>query len=153
MGTMTLQDCHVCGNEIEIGGLKCPFCETKTNQSEKKARRDFIHKTVNLEFGRPVVEVAIKRMNEAIEDAGRAGVSVLTLIHGYGSSGKGGIIRSECRKSLEYLKTQGVIQEMIIGEEYTKRSGICKGLLRRYPQLGSDRNLNSGNRGITVVVI
>ena len=146
-------DCHVCGNEIANGGLKCPFCGSRVEQTKTRSNRKFIHKTVNLESGRPVLEVALNRMSEAIEDATRSGVSVLTLIHGYGSSGKGGVIRSECRKNLDYLKTKRVIKDVIAGEEFHKHSGVGKSLLRRYPQLASDRNLNIKNRGITLVVI
>jgi len=114
---------------------------------------EFVHKTVNLEAGRPVVEVALNRMNEIIEDSVRNDVNVLTLIHGYGSSGKGGAIRSECRKMLDYLKSNGLISNYIIGEDFNKRSGSVKSLLRRYPQLAADKHLNRGNRGITLVIL
>jgi len=148
-----MHECHVCGNEIVAGGITCPFCGSKTNHTDSKTSRKFIHKIVNLESGRPAVEVALSRMSEAIEDAARAGVTVLTLIHGYGSSGKGGVIRAECRNNLDYLKYKGVIKDVIAGEDFSKRSGAGKAILRRFPQLALDRNLNIGNRGITLVVI
>ena len=148
-----MYDCHVCGNEIERSRVVCPFCGNQVDRSELPASRNFAHKTVNLERGRPVAEVALRRMSEALKEAHRSGITVLTFIHGYGSSGKGGVIRSECRKNLEYLKSKGTIGEVIAGEDYCKRSGVVKGLLRRYPQLASDRNLSAGNRGITVIVL
>ncbi len=88
-----------------------------------------------------------------IEDSLRNNVNVLTLIHGYGSSGKGGVIRLECRKVLEFLKNKGIISDFIPGEDFNKRSGAVKALLRRYPQLGQDKHLNRGNRGITLVIL
>ncbi len=148
-----MHDCHVCGNEIENSRIVCPFCGSQVDRSERSVDRNFAHKTVNLERGRPVSEVALRRMSEAIEEAHRSGTTVLTFIHGYGSSGKGGVIREECRKSLDYLKSKGSIREVISGEDYCKRSGVVKGLLRRYPLLASDRNLSAGNRGITVVIL
>lgn len=145
--------CDVCGNKRETSSLLCPFCGSKMDVAELVKHTEFVHKTINLEAGRPMVEVALNRMNEIIEDSVRNDVNVLTLIHGYGSSGKGGAIRSECRKMLDYLKSNGLISNYIIGEDFNKRSGSVKSLLRRYPQLVADKHLNRGNRGITLVIL
>ena len=144
--------CDVCGNTKKTSSLVCPFCGSKTDIVEIKPPTDFVHKTVNLEVGRPVVEVALTRMHDIIEDSAKNNINVLTLIHGYGSSGKGGVIRTECRKMLDFLKTKGHISDYIAGEDFTKRSGVVKSLLRRYPQLGKDKHLSRGNRGITLVI-
>jgi hypothetical protein len=147
--------CDVCGNKRETARLLCPFCGSRVDEAElvNIKHTGFVHKVVNLEAGRPVVDVALHRMNELIEDSIRNNVNVLTLIHGYGSSGKGGVIRLECRKMLEFLKNKGIIKGYIAGEDFNKRSGLVKSLLRRYPQLGMDKHLNRGNRGITLVVL
>jgi hypothetical protein len=92
-------------------------------------------------------------MDMAVEEAVRTGLSVLTLIHGYGSSGKGGVIRFECRKNLEFMRSRGRISDFIPGEAFNRKSGSIKTLLRRFPQMSSDKNLNRGNKGITLVVI
>ncbi len=122
-------------------------------ESSDGAPRPFIHRTVNLEAGRPAVEVALNRLNEVIADARRTSIAVLTLIHGYGSTGRGGAIRSECRMMLDYMKNKGMISDYIAGEDFNKRSGRVRVLLRRYSQLSTDRNLNSGNQGITLVIL
>ena len=145
--------CDVCGNKRETSNLLCPFCGSKMDVTEPMKDSGFVHKTVNLEAGRPVVDVALNRLNEIIEDSVRNDVNVLTLIHGYGSSGKGGVIRSECRKTLDFLKSKGLISNYITGEEFNKHFGPVKSLLRRYPQLGVDKHLNRGNRGITLVIL
>ena len=144
--------CDVCGNKRETSSLLCPFCGSKVDLAELVKQNEFVHKTVNLEAGRPLVEVALDRMTEIIEDSVRNDVNVPTLIHGYGSSGKGGVIRSECRKMLDYLKSNGVISNYIIGEDFNKRFGSVKSLIRRYPRLAADKHLNRGNRGITLVI-
>ncbi|MGB3210508.1 MAG: hypothetical protein WBB19_07350 [Desulforhopalus sp.] len=145
--------CDVCGNKRGTSSVLCPFCGSRMDMSVVGKHSGFVHKTVNLEAGRPVVEIALHRMNEIIEDSVRRDVNVLTLIHGYGSSGKGGAIRSECRKMLDFLKSKGQISEYITGEDFSKRSGLVRSLLRRYPQLGADKHLNKGNRGITLVIL
>ncbi|GAB6193457.1 Smr/MutS family protein [Desulfocastanea catecholica] len=145
--------CDVCGNTKDPSRLLCPFCGSRVEVTERIKKTGFVHKTVNLEAGRPVLEVALHRMQEIIDDAIRNDVKVLTLIHGYGSSGKCGVIRSECRKMLGFLKSKGVINDYIGGEDFNKRSGAVKSLLRRYPQLGADKHLNRGNQGITLVIL
>jgi hypothetical protein len=147
------RDCDVCGNKIDSSLLLCPFCGSELKQADFIKNTVFVHKTVNLEAGRPVLEIAISKLYEIIEDSIRNDVNMLTLIHGYGSSGKGGVIRSECRKILDFLKSKGQISDYIPGEDFNKRSGPVKSLLRRYPQLSEDKHLNRGNRGITLVIL
>jgi len=145
--------CQICGNENSGSGAICPYCGAEALLPVDKHRRIFVHKTVNLEAGRPVVEVAMNRCREAIDEAIRSNVSVLTFIHGYGSSGKGGAIRSECRQMLEYMRSKKIISDYIAGEDFHKKSGRVRALLQRYYQLGKDRNLNQGNQGITLVIV
>jgi hypothetical protein len=145
--------CQVCGNDIPGSSATCRFCGARQEENNVGGTREFNHETVNLEKGRPVAEVALRRMESAIEEAVKNKVNIITFIHGYGSSGRGGVIRSECRKSLFFYKEKGLIRDVIAGEDFSKRSGPVKFLLHRYPQLVNDRNLNRNNRGITLVVI
>ncbi|MDK9709291.1 MAG: Smr/MutS family protein [Desulforhopalus sp.] len=145
--------CHVCGNEMPAMGSSCPYCGAAMEEPTCAGSTVFIHKTVNLEVGRPVVEVALKRCRLALDEAIMNKVSIMTLIHGYGSSGKGGAIRAECRNLLDYFKEKGMISDYIAGEDFHKKSGRVKALLRRYAQLAKDRNLNQGNQGITLVIL
>lgn len=145
-------DCHICGNEIAAGLSRCPFCLSLLDH-ERKVKSPFQHRTINLEEGRPTVEMAVNRMTEVILDAARRKVNVLTFIHGYGSSGKGGRIRTEVRQMLTYMKDQGSIKEYIPGERFNKRSGEVRQLLQKYPQLAADKNLGRGNKGITLVIL
>lgn len=42
---------------------------------------------LNVELGRPIVEEALRKMSNALSTYKRQGVKVMTLTHGYGSSG------------------------------------------------------------------
>ncbi|PHR27298.1 MAG: hypothetical protein COA36_09950 [Desulfotalea sp.] len=145
--------CEICGNEFERGASFCPFCGNKNEQSGEPLAAVYIQKTVNLEQGRPGLEVALKRMEDAIADARRNKINVLTFIHGYGSSGKGGVIRTECRKNLDFIKHKGGIHEFICGEDFNKRSSSVKSILRRHPELCGHKNMNRENKGITLVIL
>jgi hypothetical protein len=145
--------CQVCGNDISASSLNCKFCGSKQDKEHLKQIREFVKKTINLEQGHPVLEIALQKLDDGIEDAAKNNVQVLTLIHGYGSSGKGGRIRLECRKNLDFMKSKGRISDYIAGEDFVRKFGPAKVLLQRYPQLSMDDNLNKGNRGITLVVM
>ena len=145
--------CQVCGNDISASSLNCRFCGSKQDRDHLNQKRRLVQKTVNLELGHPPLEVALQKLDDAIEDAAKNNVFVLTLIHGYGSSGKGGRIRLECRKKLDFMKSKSQIHYYIAGEDFSRKFGPVKMLLQRYPELSGDSNFNRGNRGITLVVI
>ena len=147
---MTL--CYVCGNEIERGSSICRFCGSE-QEDKALAESSVRQKTVNLERGRPPAETALRRLLIEVETARREGVKLLTLIHGYGSTGKGGVIRDECRKALDYMRLKKEISDYIPGEECSSKAGPAKSLIRRYPQLARDRNFRIKNPGITIVLL
>lgn len=148
---MTL--CSVCGNEIPANDLACPFCGAALESVAGNTVKSVTHRIVNLERGRPLVETALKKMENELLRARADQVRVVTLIHGYGSSGKGGRIRTECRKLLGHMSSEKKINQLIIGEEFRKRMGPGKALLKRFPQLEHDCASDFSNPGVTIVVI
>ncbi len=114
-------------------------------------KNSYQHRVINLETGKPVVEAALAKFKQEISTAQLDKITVVTIIHGYGSSGKGGAIRSECRKLLQYLESKRNIRCFIPGENFTRKQGQTRALLRRIPQLTKDDNLNRNNRGVTIV--
>lgn len=145
-----LRGCEVCGNDIENDVRQCPFCGADTEVIIPQ--RNLRHRIVNLKQGMPTVVQALERLGRELEQSRTAGYSVLTLIHGYGSSGKGGVIRKEVRMRLHYLKHQGMINDLLPGEELSHRGGAGRNLLRRFPFLRQHRDLNRSNPGITLVI-
>lgn len=62
---------------------------------------------VNLEAGMPTVDMARTHLNMTLRSAKANRVKVLKLIHGYGSSGKGGAHSGRCSGSVGTEKTSG----------------------------------------------
>jgi hypothetical protein len=145
--------CSVCGNESDPEDKLCHFCGTEVQTAASFSREARVHRLVNIERGRPLVETALKIMENELGRAASDGIRVVTLIHGYGSSGKGGRIRTECRAALEHLQREKKIQQMIPGEDFKRRSGAGKALLQRFPSLLKDCSSDFSNPGITLVVI
>ncbi len=150
-----MQSCHICGNEILPASLRCPYCgsDQQSEEHTRGASRPFCQKSVNLEQGLPTVAQALDRLQREIAAARVEQVRLLTLIHGYGSSGKGGAIRKESRKMLSYLCQKGEVKEVVSGEEFHRRQGVTRQLLSRFPQLLNHPHLGRHNKGVTIVVV
>lgn len=138
---------------IEASALRCPYClsEQKKENGQQRVKPRFSQKTVNLEQGLPTTEQALSRLKAELKNARHEQIRILTLIHGYGSTGKGGAIRVECRKTLSYLVSTGAIHSIYLGESFNRRHGDIKHLLSRFPELSQHPHLNRNNKGITLV--
>ncbi|MGN1013775.1 MAG: hypothetical protein ACI4PM_00295 [Butyricicoccus sp.] len=108
---------------------------------------------VNLEDDRPTVAQAMDRLRLEIRLAGRQGVKVLKLIHGFGSTGNGGKIRVAARKELMEMQKRGAVGLVIPGERLTIFEEDTRTLLRRHPAFRKDTDIDRHNNGITVIEI
>ena len=145
--------CHVCGNETALNDIVCGFCGAQQDGAAADSPAAIGHRIVNIERGRPLVETALKKMESELLRARSDRVKVVTLIHGYGSSGKGGRIRTECRKVLDHLSRRKEVNQIIAGEEFRKRTGPGKALLRRFPGLEQSCGSDFNNPGISIAVL
>ena len=152
--------CEVCGNEQPADLLRCCYCGARQHGDNalnaalmplRSLRPGNVHRVLNIEQGRPTMAEALHRFSQEMERARSEGVAVITVIHGYGASGRGGVIRTECRKMLEFYKEENVIRNFIAGENFSGKSGPVRALLRRLPELAHNKNLNKNNKGITIV--
>ncbi|MFZ1136123.1 MAG: Smr/MutS family protein [Candidatus Korobacteraceae bacterium] len=110
-------------------------------------------RTINLEDGMPTVAQARARLASELQVARRQGVSILKLIHGYGSTGVGGDLRVALQSTLRQMADRNEIRDCIFGENWRKSDEHAWTLLKRLPELKEDRDLGRGNRGITLVVL
>ena len=108
-------------------------------------------RTINLEAGRPDLDTARRRLLAEIESARSQGVRVLKIIHGYGSSGAGGVLAVGIRKSLRLRVKEGKALAIIPGERFSSDANETRLLLQKYPHLRGDRDLNHANPGITII--
>lgn len=108
---------------------------------------------INLEKGMPYAEDAVRIMNAALRLQRSAGNKAVKLIHGYGSSGTGGRIKTEVRRALEEKKKRGEIIAYIKGEEFSLFYEPCRRLLDTLPGLQNDKDYLRCNQGITIVIL
>src|ERR1700744_3540286 len=107
-------------------------------------------KTVMLKDGMPTVEEARGRLQSEIVLARQKGITVLKLVHGYGSSGVGGDLRISLQSTLRRMAAAGEIRDCIYGENWRTSNERTWELLKRMPELKADPDLGRGNRGFTL---
>lgn len=101
-------------------------------------------KEINLEDGKPTVADALIILKSSINNAKSGNVGCLYIIHGYGSSGRGGAIRDKARQWLNAQARNGVVKSVINGEGFNTLE-----LKNTYKEL--EELLKVCNHGVTIV--
>ena len=108
---------------------------------------------VNLKEGMPVVDTAMKYFEAAVSRAKAYGYPAVKLIHGYGSGGNGGKIKTAVQKELVRYKTIGKIREFTAGENFTPFDSATQRIIALYPAITYDSDYLKTNHGITIILI
>jgi DNA-nicking Smr family endonuclease len=110
-------------------------------------------KTINLEEGRPSSASASSRLLDHLRLAREEKCPAVKVIHGYGSHGVGGEIRTAIQAMLACMSQDGEIQAFVAGEDWRISDETTWRLIQRHRELKQDRDLGKGNRGISIVVL
>ncbi len=120
--------------------------------TRKKAASNAIP-VLNLEEGMPLVEEAVSRMNRGIQEMRVSRVKAVKLIHGYGSTGRGGRIRAGVRNELANMKRRNLIRDFIPGEDFGPTDAAARKLADQAPSVTRDPDYGRMNHGVTIVVL
>jgi len=110
-------------------------------------------KEVNIKEDLPTADDAIRRITFHLRNGKGQGVRAVKIIHGYGSTGSGGKIRSRARQYLEAQKKNGQIRDFIPGEQFSIFHEGTRAAFAACPALRQDRDLDRHNNGMTIVVL
>ena len=99
----------------------------------------------------PTVLVARNRLLQQISASRMYREKVIKIIHGYGSTGKGGAIKREVVSILNEQLNKGAIKGYVKGEDFPPFGEAARKLLALYPDVARDRDFSRGNDGITIV--
>jgi hypothetical protein len=99
----------------------------------------------------PSVENGLARLESDLVRAKQSGVRVVRVIHGWGSTGKGGALRDACRAFLKRKLTARQIANVIHGEDYSRTTNAGRDIMNRCPELRGSERSDSQNPGITLV--
>jgi hypothetical protein len=143
--------CGRCGNDFEGGG-DCPYCgafEMPSAGGRRKKPKKIV--TLNLEKGLPRVEEAVASLDRQIAAARMEGVTLMRVIHGWGSTGTGGKIKAAVHLQLGAHTRSRNVRGFLPGERYSELTSGGKNLLASYPSLRSTLRSDRENPGITFV--
>lgn len=105
---------------------------------------------INLEYGSPTVDIALRNMISQLSTCKGQGCKAVILVHGYGSSGTGGVIRTAVRNKLRESSMSGIIRAYCGGELWYEKKkeflDICRPLSDYQKKI-------DGNQGVTVVIL
>ena len=110
-------------------------------------------KEVNIKYDMPTADLAVRRTTYAIENGRTLGASAVKLIHGYGSTGKGGKIRLEVRAYLERPKARGQIRDHNPGDQFSIFDEPTRRAFALCDELRRDHDLDAANNGVTIVLL
>ncbi len=110
-------------------------------------------KEVNIKSDLPAADEAVRRITYNIRNGKAMGASAVKIIHGYGSTGKGGTIRQRARAYLESQKQKGLIRDWIAGEDFSIFNPAVIEAFKNCGELRRDGDLDRHNNGITIVIL
>jgi len=108
---------------------------------------------VNIKLDMPTATDAVKRVTYNIRNGKALGFTAIKIIHGYGSTGKGGKIRTETRRYLQQQKETRQIKDFIIGEDFSIFNEATRRAFLICDELRRDSDLDRSNNGITIVIL
>lgn len=108
---------------------------------------------INLEEGHPDVETAMMRLRLELATLRRVGVKTVKVIHGYGSSGKGGAIRQATHSYLSDQLRNRKLKGFCPGESFGPFESRGRKVMELAPDFRQDPDWGRQNEGITVIVL
>jgi hypothetical protein len=141
-------ECSECGNARSLFG-DCPHCGSSFLPL---LLTDVVE--LNIKHGNPSVEDALNILAVKIRELQELGVKAIILIHGYGSSGEGGLIKRAIHGALELNHYADRVAEYFYGENVPYGSPAYHDLMKKRPSLKQYmRHFRASNAGMTVLLL
>jgi len=109
--------------------------------------------TANIKADMPTTDQAPVRIAAALATGKRLGASAVKIIHGWGSTGQGGRMRTAARRDLALRQQKGQIRDFIPGEQFSIFNAATLQAFALCPQLRRDPDLDRHNIGVSIVLL
>lgn len=104
---------------------------------------------LNIKEGMPLASEAMDHLKNSLNRCRRNKYKCVLVIHGYGSTGKGGAIHDKARQWLKAQERNGKVKTVIFGEDFSIFNFKSLELKNRYLEL--EPLMTVCNHGVTVV--
>lgn len=101
----------------------------------------------------PTVKEAMGILELEIKRAKSLKCSCIKVIHGYGSTGTGGKIKTKLKEILPQKREKGQIKDYIHGEDWSIFNKKTREVLSTIKEAQGDKDLDKFNTGMTVVIL
>ncbi len=144
--------CAMCGNPRPVLEKVCRFCNHDEIVTELSKKLPVF--TINIELHMPTVDEALERFYHQLEKIQGAGIKMVRVIHGHGSSGVGGRIRVAFREAMMHGRWSHIIRGVYLGEELSLNAQGLAEFTQNHPSLRKELTHDMmGNPGITLLVL
>ena len=110
-------------------------------------------RVINIKEDSPNTDYALFLIDQEINYSRAIGNRVIVVIHGYGSHGRGGLIKKEVHKYLPQLKKKGIISDYVFGEHWGDLNESKNRICSICPEMILHENLQGLNSGVSVILI
>ncbi len=110
-------------------------------------------KIINVKRNNTIGGYANLLIDQEISNSKFTEIRVLIVIHGYGSSGKGGVIKQEVLDHLILLKKFKKIKDFVKGEEWGNLNETSKEMAALFPELILNSQIQNNNAGVSIIWI
>ena len=90
---------------------------------------------INIKEDMPTVAEAMQYLQSELDRLRRNKYKCVQIVHGYGSTGKGGAICIKARQWLKAQEQKGKIKSVVYGEDFTIFNATARELKNRYAEL------------------
>ena len=104
---------------------------------------------INIKENMPTVDEAMNYLKSSVSGLRSSGCKCLLIVHGYGSTGKGGAIREKARQWLKAQERNKKVKRVIFGEDISIFNFDALDLKARHREL--EPLFKVCNHGVTVV--
>ena len=104
---------------------------------------------LNIKEGMPKASEAMDQLKASLERFRQNKYKCVLVIHGYGSTGNGGVIHDKARQWLKAQERNGKVKSVIFGEDFSIFNFKSLELKNRYRELNP--LMKVCNHGVTVV--
>ena len=110
-------------------------------------------RTVNIKEDNPNSDYAMYLLDQEIKYSKAVGNRVIVVIHGYGSHGKGGVIKQKLKEYFPHLKKNKIIEDFVFGENWGDLNETKQKICKISPEASIHENLSGINSGVSVVLL
>ena len=101
----------------------------------------------------PTVKEAMEILDLEIKRAKNLKCDCIKVIHGYGSTGTGGKIKTKLREVLPKKQREGEIKDFVHGEDWSIFNQKTREVLNSVKDARGDKDLDKFNIGMTVIIL